>query len=71
MLKLKDKTDYVIDGEMIDWHLDHEFKLEDNTIEPELEYSKREWLKPCIEFNIKKIMKLKPEVINLVMCSLK
>ena len=69
MLKLKDKTDYVIDGEMLDWHLDHE--LEDNTIEQKLEYSKRECLKPYIEFNIKKMKKLKPELINLVMCSLK
>ena len=53
-LKLTDKLDYVIDGEMLDWCLDHGLKLEDITIKQKLEYSKREWLKPYIEFNIRK-----------------
>ena len=54
MLKLTDKVDYVIDGEMLDWYLDHGLKLEDITIKQKLEYSKSEWLKPYIEFNNKK-----------------
>ena len=54
MLKLTDKVDYVIDGEMLDWYLDHGLKLEDITIKQKLEYSKREWLKPYFEFNIRK-----------------
>ena len=54
MLKLTDKVDYVIDGEMLDWYLYQGLKLEDITIKQKLEYSKREWLKPCIEFNIRK-----------------
>ena len=32
MLKLTDKVDYVIDGEMLDWYLDHGLRLEDNKI---------------------------------------
>ena len=32
MLKLTDKVVYVIDGEMLDWYLDHGLKLEDITI---------------------------------------
>ena len=52
MLKLTDKTDYVIEGEMSDWYLDHGLKLEDITIEQKFEYSKSEWLKLYIEFNI-------------------
>ena len=43
MLKLTDKVDYVIDGEVLDWCLDHGLKLEDITIRQKLEYSKREW----------------------------
>ena len=54
MLKLTDKVDYVIDGEMLDWYLDHCLKLEDIKIKQKLEYSKREWLKPYIEFIIRK-----------------
>ena len=54
MLKITNKVDYVIDGEMLDWYLDHGLKLEDITIKQTLEYSKSEWLKPYIEFNIKK-----------------
>ena len=54
MLKLTDKVDYVIDGEMLDWYLASGLKLEDITIKQNLEYSKSEWLKPYIEFNIKK-----------------
>ena len=52
MLKLTDKVDYVIDGEMLDWYLDHGLKFEDITIQQKLEYSKRQCLKPYIEFNI-------------------
>ena len=54
MLKLTDKVDYVIDGEMLDWYLYQGLKLEDITIKQKLEYSKREWLQPCNEFNIRK-----------------
>ena len=54
MLKLTDKVDYVIDGEMLDWYLASGLKLKDITIKQKLEYSKSEWLKPYIEFNIKK-----------------
>ena len=39
---------------MLDSSLDHGLKLEDITIKQKLEYSKREWLKPYIEFNIRK-----------------
>ena len=54
MLKLTDKNDYVIDCEMLDWYLASGLKLEDTTIKQKLEYSKSEWLKPYIEFNIQK-----------------
>ena len=54
MLKLTDKENYVIDGEMLDWYLDHGLKLEDVTIKQKLEYNKSEWLKPYIELNIQK-----------------
>ena len=54
LLKLTDKVDYVIDGEMLDWYLASGLKLEDITIKQKLEYSKSEWLKPYIEFNIQK-----------------
>ena len=64
MLKLTDKVDYVIDGEMLDWYLDHGLKLEDITIKQKLEYSKREWLKPYIEFNIRKRKEAKAEGDN-------
>ena len=53
MLKLTDKNDYVIDGEMLYWYLASGLKLEDITIKQKLEYSKSEWLKTYIEFNIK------------------
>ena len=54
MLKLTDKVDYVIDGEMLDWYLASGLKLEYITIKQKLEHSKSEWLKPYIEFNIQK-----------------
>ena len=41
MIKLTDKEDYVMDGEMIDWYLDNGLKLEEITIKQKLEYSKR------------------------------
>ena len=52
MLELTDKVDYVVDGEMLDWYLASGLKLEDITMKQKLEYSKSEWLKPYIEFNI-------------------
>ena len=54
LLKLTYKVDYVIDGEILDWYLARGLKLEDITIKQKLDYSKSEWLKPYIEFNIKK-----------------
>ena len=54
MLKLTDKNDYVVDGEMLDWYFAGGLKLEDITVKQKLEYSKSEWLKPYIEFNIQK-----------------
>ena len=39
---------------MLDWYLASGLKLEDITIKQKLEYSKSDWLKPYIEFNIKK-----------------
>ena len=54
MLKLTDKNDYVIDGEMLDWYLASGLKFEDITIKQKLEFSKSEWLKLYIEFNIQK-----------------
>ena len=54
MLKLTDKVDYVIDGEILDWYLASGLKLEAITIMQKLECSKSDWLKPYIEFNIKK-----------------
>ena len=54
MLKLTDKENYVIDGEMLDWYLSNGLRLDDITIKQKLEYSKSEWLKPYIEFNIQK-----------------
>ena len=52
MLRLTDKKDYVIDREMLDLYLDHGLKLEGNTIKQKLEHSKKERLKPFIEFDI-------------------
>ena len=69
MLKLTDKVDYVIDGEMLDWYLASGLKLEDITIKQKLEYSKCEWLKPYILL-IRKEKKQKLRVINLEMYSL-
>ena len=54
MLKLADKVDYLIDREMLDCYLDNGLKLEDVTIKQKMEYSKYEWLKLYIEFNIQK-----------------
>ena len=42
MLKLTDKNDYVIDGEMLDWYLASGLKLEVITIKQKLQYSKSE-----------------------------
>ena len=54
MLKLSDKVDYVIDGEMLDWYLSNCLNMENITNKQKLEYSKSEWLKLYIEFNIQK-----------------
>ena len=54
MLKLTDKVDYIIDGEMLDWFLSSGLKLQEIRIKQKLEYSKSEWLKPYIKFNIQK-----------------
>ena len=54
MIKLTDKEDYVIDGEMLEWYLDNGLILGGHTIRRKLEYSKSEWLKPFFEFNIQK-----------------
>ena len=62
MLKLTDKNDYVTDGEMLDLYLASGLKLEDITIKQKLEYSKSEWLKPYIEFNIQKRKEAKAKV---------
>ena len=59
MLKSTDRNDYLIEGEMLDWYLASGLKLEDITIKQKLEYSKSEWLKPYIEFNIQKIKEAK------------
>ena len=40
MLKLTDKVDYVIDGEMLDWYLSNGLRLEDNKIKQKMEYNK-------------------------------
>ena len=70
MLKLTDKVDYVIDGEMLGWYLASGLKLEYIKVKQKLEYSESEWLKPHIEFDIQKEKKLKLRVINLKMYSL-
>ena len=67
MLKLTDKNDFVIDGEILVWYLDHGLRLEDIKIKQKLEYSKSEWLKPYNEINIKKKKKLKLRLISLRM----
>ena len=46
---------------MLDWYLASGLKLEDITIKQKLEYSKSEWLKPYIEFKIKKRKEAKSE----------
>ena len=70
MLKLTDKVDYVIDGEMLDWYLSNGLRLEDNKIKQKMEYNKSEWLKPYFEFNTHKKKNLKLMEIDLVMYSL-
>ena len=48
MLKLTDKNDYVIDGEMLNWYLVSGLKLEDITIKQKLEYRKRVFMYKAI-----------------------
>ena len=69
MLKLTDKNDYVIDGEMLDWCLASGLKLEDITVKQKLEYSRSEWLK-SYSLIFRKEKKPKLRVINSEMCSL-
>ena len=59
MLKLSDKLDYVIDGEILDWYLSNGLKMQDFTITQKMEYGKSEWLKPYNKFNIQKRKKAK------------
>ena len=61
MIKLTNKEDYLIDGEMLDWYLSNGLTLENITIKQKLEYSKSELLKPYIEFNIQKRKESKAE----------
>ena len=72
MLRLTDKIDYVIDGEMLDWYLACGLRLKDITIKQNLEYSKSKWLKPYIEFNIqnRKEAKAKGDKFGDVFCKL-
>ena len=67
MLKLTDKEKYVIDGKMLDWYLDSGLKMEDIIIKQKMEYSKSEWLKPYIEFDIQKRKEDKAKGDNLEM----
>ena len=67
MLNLTDKEDYEKDGRMLDWYLSNGLRLDDITIKQKMEYSKSEWLKPYIEFNIQKRKEAKARGINLEM----
>ena len=74
MLKLMEKADYVINGDMLDCYLDLGLKLENITskvgvYKQKLEYSKSEWLKLYIDFNIKKRKEAKEGVICSLICS--
>ena len=39
---------------MLDWYLNNGVKLEDKTILNKIKYEKSKWLKPYIEYNVKK-----------------
>ena len=54
MLTLHNKNNYVIEGRMLDWYLNNGVNLEDITILNKIKYGKSKWLKPYIEFNVKK-----------------
>ena len=54
MLTLHDKNNYVIEGRMLDWYLNNGVKLEDITFLKKIKYEKSKWLKPYIEYNVKK-----------------
>ena len=41
MLMIRNKEKYAIDGEMLDWYLDHGVRLEDTTTKNELQYKVR------------------------------
>ena len=64
MLKFTDKEDYVIDGEMLDWYLDHGLTLENITIKNRIQYEKSEWLRPYIHFNIPKRKEAKADSLR-------
>ena len=54
MLTLHNKNNYVIEGRMLDWYLNNGVKLEDITILNKIKYEKSKWLKPYIEYDVKK-----------------
>ena len=57
MLSLTDKVDYVIDGEMLDWYLDHGLRLEDIKIKT-VRGEEQEKLKGITNATIKKQINL-------------
>ena len=52
ILTQTDKKNYIVEGRMLDWLLDHGMKLE--RVHKKLIYKKSKWLKNYIEFNIEK-----------------
>ena len=70
MLKLTDKVNYVIDGEMLDWYLSNGLGLENVTIKQKLEYSKSERLKLLLSLIFRKERKQKQREISLEMYAL-
>ena len=54
LLTLHNKNNYVIKGRMLDWYLNNGVKLEDITIVNKIKYEKIKWLKPYIEYNVRK-----------------
>jgi len=52
ILTQHNKTNYIVEGRMLDWYLNHGMKL--IKIHKKLEYKKSSWLKSYIEFNVEK-----------------
>ena len=52
MSKIRGEIKFVIVGEMLYCYFNNGMNYEDFTITETFEYSKREWLRPYIEFNI-------------------